>query len=412
MTRPVVVVGHNARLLSALDRAGRHRVVVVEEPDLVASKGGAAALADARCVVDVIECPYQQSDALLELRIARPAAVVPGQEYAVTAAAALADRWRLPGAGPAAALLRDKLLLREATGRAGMSAPAWREVHSASDVATFIRRHGAAVLKPANRQASVGVHLLCPGDDVPAAWRACTDAEEPAALAHRPMCRRYMVEERLRGDEVSVEALVRAGTVLFLNATGKHVLPGARPVERGHDVPAPLPEQAPAALADSTRQLVRATGFQTGMLHAEFKLRRGRHGHAIPTLIECAGRSPGDRILTLIQHAYGFDPYVALVDLLAGSPVRLPGGPARAAAIRFLAGPTGRLARLDGLRAARELPGVLAAAALAEAGRCVPEVTSSWDRLAFAIAGGEDPLEAALRAERALATLRATMEPL
>jgi biotin carboxylase len=406
---PVILVGYNAQLLGALDAIGRHRVIVVEEPDLIASKDVAARLPAHGCVERLVETSYQQSDAILDLAdgpLRRPAAVVSGQEYAVRATAALAAHWRLPGAGTtAAALLTNKILLRRKTARAGMVTPAWREVRCLEELAAFARAHGSVVLKPANRQASVGVHLLGPHDDLQAAWSGCTSAQESIQVAKRPMRWRYLVEERLHGDEFSVEALVRRGEIAFLNITRKHLLPGAHPVELGHDVPAPLAPYGANALEDATRRLVGAVGFGTGMVHAEFKLRRGPGGRPLAALIECAGRPPGDRIVALINHAYGVDLHGALVDLLCDRPLDLPSTAARAAAVRFLAGPTGTIEGAEGIDTALGMPGVLDAAFFATPGTLVNAVTSSWDRLAYVIAGGTEPLEAALRAQRALAAV-------
>jgi biotin carboxylase len=409
-TVPVILVGYNAQLLGSLDAAGRHRVTVVEEPDLVAAKGVAARLSAHDCVDGLVESHYQQSDAILDLvgrRMRRPAAVVSGQEYAVRATAALAARWRLPGAGtPAAARLTNKIRLRRATARAGMATPAWREVRCVEELAAFAATHGSVVLKPANRQASVGVHLLDARDDLHAAWRACTSADESIQVAKRAMRWRYLVEQRLHGDEFSVEALVRRGEIAFLNITRKHLLPGPHPVELGHDVPAALAPDAAAALVDATRRLIGAVGFATGMVHAEFKLRSGPGGRPLAALIECAGRPPGDRIVALINHAYGVDLHRALVDLLCDRPLDLPATAERAAAVRFLAGPTGRIEGAQGIDTALGMPGVLDAAFFATPGTVIDAVTSSWDRLAYVIAGGAEPLEAALRAQWALRAVR------
>lgn len=86
----------------------------------------------------------------------RPAAIIPGQEYAVPAAAALAEQLGLRSAGwSVAAVLTDKIRVREVTTRAGMVAPVYRQVQAAAEVRDFVDEIGSAVLKPANRQASV-----------------------------------------------------------------------------------------------------------------------------------------------------------------------------------------------------------------------------------------------------------------
>ncbi|GAA4598141.1 biotin carboxylase [Actinoplanes octamycinicus] len=410
MSRPlVVVVGLNRRLLAALDRAGRYDVVLIEEPAVSRAKQAPAAVAGHPAVLRLITAGYQQSDEFLRdpaVRALRPVAVVPGQEYAVEAAAALAETCRLPGAGVAAAgVLRDKLRLRSVTTAAGLRAPAWQEIHAAADVAGFAARHPRLVLKPANRQASVGVQLLEPGADLDRAWRRCRAADEPDQLADRPMRWRYLAEERLAGAEYSVESLVAAGRVRFANVTAKHLVPGAYPVEIGHDVPAAVPAAVRAELLAQAERLIGAVGFGTGILHSEWKLTEAG-GEPRATLVECAGRTPGDSIVPLIGHAYGFDPYLALVDLLAGVDPEPPRQPVRGAAIRFLAARPGRLLAVSGVPAAARVPGVTDVAVLAEAGARFTGVTSSWDRVAQVIAVADDTAAAARAADRAIAELQ------
>ena len=334
-------------------------VVVVEEPDVSRKKRVNQLWTGYRSVREVIELPYQQCDSFLEPLLARHraapfAAVIPCVEYAVPAAAALAAAVGLPGAsGQAAAALRDKVRLREVTTAAGMAAPDWQEVHDAEAVRAFVAA-GPSALKPANRQASVGVSFIDRPAQVVPAWQALVAADEPNQLPDRPLAWRYLVERRLAGPEYSLEALVAGGDVVFENVTAKSVLGGDAPVEVGHVVPAPLDTADRGRFAVALRRLVAATGFGTGILHAEW----------IDTadglvLVECAGRIPGDQIIELIDLAYGVRLCHALADLLAGNPVELPGEPARAAAIRFLTASPGRVLDVydtDRVRAA--VPGV------------------------------------------------------
>src|ERR1700758_1404858 len=195
-------------------------VVVVEEPDVSRKKRVNQLWTGYRSVREGIELPYQQCDSFLEPLLARHraapfAAVIPCVEYAVPAAAALAAAVGLPGAsGQAAAALRDKGRLREVTTAAGMAAPDWQEVHDAEAVRAFVAA-GPSVLKPANRQASVGVSFIDRPAQVVPAWQALVAADEPNQLPDRPLAWRYLVERRLAGPEYSVEALVAGGDVVF-----------------------------------------------------------------------------------------------------------------------------------------------------------------------------------------------------
>lgn len=409
MTCPlVVIIGANKRLLTAIHCCGRYRIALLEEPDVIAAKDVAAMIADIGADVDVVPVAYQQSlELVTNARVAalRPVAIVPGQEYAVPAAAALAEQHGLPGAtSRAAAVLTDKILLREVTTSAGMAGPLYRQVRSASEVQQFVAAVGPAVLKPANRQASVGVELLDRDTDIEAAWERCVVASDPGQLADRAMHWRYLVEERLTGAEVSVESLARRGRVVFTNVTSKRLAAGRHPVELGHDVPASLGARLVATLEARQQQLCTAVGFRDGFLHSEWKTRDEPDIDAV--LIECAGRTPGDSIVPLIERAYGFDPYLGLVDLLAGREPQVASVPRRAASIRFLPAAPGRFVRVEGVEAARTARGVSGVTVLAVEGTVFTGVRNSWDRVAQVICEASDGAAAARCADAALDHLR------
>ncbi|MFF5436452.1 ATP-grasp domain-containing protein [Streptomyces achromogenes] len=389
----VVFVGYNAAYLRAIDgNVPSGSVVVIEEPDIIRKRELRDAADRFDCLDRIVPASYQQSaealDLAAELTATRPvAAVVPGLEYAVPATAALAEKLGLPGATEAAAqALRDKVRLREVSGAGGVRNPRWREVHGPADILEFADG-GPVVVKPANRQASVGVQLLDSVDAATAteAWERTSSAAEYEQVPDRELAWRFLAEERLHGPEFSVEALVREGEVVFENVTAKTVVPGPYPVEQGHLLPAPLDPGTQDAFATALRKLVAATGFGTGILHAEWILTEEG-----PTLVECAGRCPGDYLIDLIDLAYDTRVRLTLIDLLAGRPVTLPRSARQTSAIRFLAAEPGTVTGITGLDAARRLPGVHVAEVDVEAGRQVRAWASSWDRAGHVIATGPD----------------------
>ncbi|MGC4804628.1 ATP-grasp domain-containing protein [Micromonospora sp. DT233] len=356
------------------------------------------------CVAQLVESPVQDEERVTEQVPRWPlpvgvSAVLPGLEYGVVGAAALAAHLGLPGAGlPAARLLRDKIELRSAADAAGLAQPRWREAHSADDVCAF--PSPSCVLKPANRQASIGVQLLGPGDDRAQAWRRTVTAQEPLMRAPDAPPPRYLVEEHLRGPEVSVEALVRDAAPVFMNVTAKTVLPGRHPVELGHLVPAPVDALVAKWITAAMGDLIAATGFVSGTLHAEWILVDGR-----PHLVECAGRLPGDDIVPLIDLAYGGSLVADLVTVLSGrSPVR-PDRAVRGAAVRFLTAEPGLVTTVRGTDAARATPGVVDLRVTAAPGDRVGALESSWDRVGRVLATGPDAGSAARAAADAAGRL-------
>lgn len=413
----ICLLGYPRAFLRLLEPvAARGSIVVLEEPDLLLRSSQRPHQQDFAAVEAVYEASYVGSSehlALAErLHAEKPFdAVITVLEYAVVATALLADRLRLPGAGVGAAeLLRDKLALRRASAAGGVANPASVEVGSLADVHRFAREHGGGglVLKPSNRQASVGVHVLGAVEAkdpqrLREAWYGLIAGTDAAHLPDRQLPVAYLAEERLVGREVSVEALVSDGVIGFQNSTEKWVVPGLHPVERGHVVPARIPAADAAALTVMMSRLVSAIGFRTGVLHAEWMLTQDG-----PVLIECAGRLPGDRIVELIDLAWDVNVCAAFVDLMCGRPPELPAYPQAGAAVAFLGQdvPAGWLNAVSGVDAAQALPGVVDVAVTVTPGDPVQPWQSSWDRSGSVVAHAEDPEHAAIAVSEAARLVR------
>jgi len=402
-----VVVGFGATLLGELDGVLPARsVVVLEDPDVIRGRNVRERIRANACVGELVEVPVQveddEVDAVVESvqRPDRVRAVLPGLEYGTVLAAALAESWGLPGATTdAARVLRDKHLLRQRAGSAGIPQPEWELVDDARSLAAFGSRHpGGYVVKPTVFQASVGVEILFEGDDVDAAWARAGAARERGFRAPTATQPQFLAERRLVGPELSVEAFVSAATVVFANVTQKrvtHVSRSRHPVEAGHLVPAPVPDALRARLVAATTRLVAATGFHDGVVHAEWIVEDGE-----PSLVECAGRSPGDLIPHLIDRAYGTRFAAVLVAVLSGDDVEI--GPAvRGSAITFLQGSPGVLTSVGGVDEARAVPGVVDLHVDAVVGDRLSEVVSSWQRVGYVVAVGDTAAQAERAAQHA-----------
>ena len=388
-------------------RVSEETFVAIEEPDIIRDRALAGLPESLTCLAAILPARYQQAQEFLGVAVAAHAqwtfdAVMPGIEYGVVPAAVVASRLGLPGATEhAARILSDKSRLREVTAAAGILNPRSREITGPDDITAFASG-GPAVVKPTNRQASLGVQLLdrTGPDEAAAAWETLVTAHEPTEV-ERPIGSRYLVEERLRGPELSVEVLVDAGEVIFQNITAKSVIPGPHPVELGHTVPAPVEPGTADAHTWRMTALVKATGFDTGILHAEWIVTPDG-----PALIECAGRCPGDRIMDLIDLAYGTTLRCALLDLLAGGHPCLPGRPGGVSAIRFLSAAPGQVSQIRGVEEAQQLTGVRELNLVVSDGSEIKPWTSSWDRPGYVIITGRDVGEVGQCADAVVATVQ------
>lgn len=401
---PVVLVGYAAAVLSTLATfLPEGSVVVVEEPDVVRKRAVRDATDASPMVRELVEWEYQLDPAAdafyLRHRDLRPGAVVPISEYSVPFAARLAERCGVVGAGYGAArLLRDKHLLREVTVAAGIPNPRSVEVGGPAEVAAFLAEVGGpVVLKPANRQASVGTRILREAGEVEAAWAECTDQDEGVYVPDRPMPLRMLAERFLVGDEFSVEMMVSRGRPVFGAPTRKFLFDGPRPVEQGHLHPADVPAELADRLVADTARVLDAVGMDSGFVHCEWIVEEG-----VPHLVECAGRMAGDGIIELVLLAWDYDVVGEFYAMMQGREPAAPPAAARAHAAAWLShAPPGRVESVDGVDEARAVPGVHTVVA-PHVGEETHELRSSWDRPALVTAEGSTPSEALDRARQAI----------
>lgn len=422
----VLLLSLSPTLLEAMDEfLPEASVVVLEEPGVIAARDRSLARQvgvpsrlegpdrEYRCVAKILYADYIQSEEFLDVALAEHAkrpftAVIPGGEYATPAAALLAARLGLPGAGAKAGpVFRDKILLREAVDRAGLPAPRWTEVYGAADVARFAAEMaGEFVLKPADRAGSRGVQLLGPDCDMAAAWAHTIADDEDPTWPRRPLRRRFLVEERLRGPEYTVSVLVRDGEVIFAQVGETHLFPGRYPLECGHTIPAAIPESLRAELVAAMQQLVTSTGLRTAIMTSDWIVT-----DAGPAVVDCAARPPGASFMFLIGLVYGVNMTKALVSALSGEPVRVANRALGAAAIRFCVAPPGMVTGISGVAEARRVPGVVGVGVFTRPGDEMLPPTGAGARKAHVIAVGDNPVAAAASADRGAALVRIDTTP-
>jgi len=101
---------------------------------------------------------------------------------------------------------------------------------------------------------------------------------------------RFIIEEYLDGDEISVEAFVNNNVVQIIQITDKLVTPSPYNVELGHIQPSKYLSRA-REIQDILQKIVDYTGLNNCIIHPEFKI----NGNLI-TIIEIGPRLGGDYI--------------------------------------------------------------------------------------------------------------------
>ncbi|WP_458248470.1 ATP-grasp domain-containing protein [Streptomyces sp. MAI_2237] len=260
-------------------------------------------------------------------------AVVTFSEYAVVAVAEAARLLGLRGAGPAAALARDKRLMRTAWEHRGIPQPHFRPV------ATLEQLRGATselqsplLLKAAWSAGSTAHQIISAPADAPAAWaRSRAVMTESARLGYAELHvadagEDFIVEEIVTGcaeewfqgpgwgDYVSVEGVVAQGVFRPVCVSGR--MPTVAPfTERAGITPAAVTDEAQAAIVALARQAVEALGLEDCGTHTEIKL--GADGRM--WVIETAARFGGAMTVPQIEEVFGIDLVGLFTDQLLGA---------------------------------------------------------------------------------------------
>ncbi|SDT72756.1 ATP-grasp domain-containing protein [Jiangella sp. DSM 45060] len=262
-------------------------------------------------------------------------------DYYLDAVAELAKMLGLPGASPdivRRAVRKDAV--RTVLARAGLPGPRFAVAATWEDALA-----GAAelafplVAKPVDLNSGTSVHLVDGEAALKDVFYEVTGVERNTR--DQPLARRLLLEEVLRGPEVSVETVTAAGRTTVLGITGKSVTPTF--VEAGHVFPAPLPPAVAAEVTEHVRSALAALGISHGLSHTELRLTPSG-----PRIVEINPRQGGGYVFDLVRTVTGVSPLALLVDLALGRATELDVRPRGTAAVAFV------LAPVDGIVTAVE----------------------------------------------------------
>ena len=323
-------------LSRAAARAEVHLLALSALPSAV------AASAESLCASVVMPAGAEQFD-LVSLIVSRAEAVgadavLTFSEYAVVAVAEACEALGLAGPGGAAALARDKRMMRRTWHQRGLPQPEFRPVATQADL------HEAAaglpapmLLKAAWSAGSTAHQIIGSPQEADAAWRRSREVmAESAQLGfaelHVAEADAHFVVEQIVtgateqwfdepgwGDYVSVEGLVADGVFHPVCVSGR--MPTVEPfTERAGITPALLPADLQDRVVALAREAVDALGLRDCGTHTEIKLGAGGR----MWLIETAARFGGAMTVPQIEEVFQLDLVGMLVDHLLGRPVAWP----------------------------------------------------------------------------------------
>ena len=245
------------------------------------------------------------------------------------------------------------------------------------------------IMKPTDNAGSHGVVLAKSFDDV---LREYDYSRENARHG------KVIIEEYLKGDEVSVEVMVVDGKVNILQITDKLTTGAPHFVEMGHSQPSRHPLATQKAIKELATKACQAVGINRGPAHVEMMVtERG------PVMIELGARMGGDNITTaLVPLSTGIDMVKATIDVALGNQPDIEPSLHCASAIRYIAAPEGIITSINGVEEAKQLSGVKEVIMTKAEGEMSTPIHCSNDRIGSVIVQAATAEEAVRICEKAL----------
>lgn len=272
--------------------------------------------------------------------------------------------------------------------RAGRVALPWTEVVTSPEDMHSVAAHRPhpLIVKPADSSGSRGVTLVESEEGMDSAFEYARSSSRSG---------RVIVQEYMRGPEVSVEGLCFGDERTIVAVTDKITTGAPSFVELGHSQPSQLAAAQREQIEELVHRALEALDLQDCAFHAEIIVTIDG-----PKLVEIGARLGGDFITShLVPMSTGVDMIAGLIDISVGIRPDTEQRVRRGSAVRFLRLP-GATSRVP---EARTMAGVVLVTVAESAD--ARAVRSSTDRLGYVIAEGETVTTASTTAEAAITLL-------
>jgi biotin carboxylase len=341
-----------------------------------------------------------------------------GSEVALRAAADAAHELGLPFYADPDTVDRcqAKDRMREAYRRGGAPIPAFAVAEDFDAVRSFALSHGLPIiLKPSRGWGQRGVSKVETPSELRGAFERAKEASSTGAL---------LAEEFIAGDEVSVNAYTLDGETRVYSVTERVITayPDPPGITFAEWYPSGLTREREAAAIDAAVRGAKALGVVRGPTYTQIRV--GSEG---AFLVETAHRLGGGLDPDVAMLASGVSLFRKILGVALGrpdwerdearepAPLAIPGlareGECHGGAIgKFIVGRPGQVVRVEGLREARAMPGIVAAEVYVSVGGRVHPLTDGSKRAGHVLAYGQDREQARARAEQAVAAIRIETE--
>lgn len=316
--------------------------------------------------------------------------------------AAVAKELKLVGIDEATAVrATNKVEMRRALMSGGLSVPQFFNVDSDESFLKVMERFkDNIIVKPADSSGSRGICLINSG------------TEPKKALDFFHYSKSYspsgnvVVEEYMKGPEVSVETISVDGECHVVQITDKLTTGVPHFVEMGHSQPTILCKEKVDAIKNITKSANKAIGIKDGPSHTEVIVTREG-----PKIVEIGARLGGDSITThLVPLSTGVDMVEGCIKIALGEKPDITPKYNRGSAIRYFRQNAGVIRSIKGIEEVRKISHIKQVSIVHGVGERITEIDSSGSRMGFVIADGDTAESAIEECERALSEIEVVIE--
>lgn len=316
-------------------------------------------------------------------------------DFPIRSVAKVAEQLQLRGISSDTALkATDKWLMRKCLKEAGVAVPQFFLIKSFDDLCLASKEADAGreyIVKPVDNSGSRGVFFI---EDIKylAKLKEIFDYSKAYTRSGN-----LILEEYMRGEEMSVETFCVDGDCKVLQLTDKVTDKEPYFVEKMHIQPSKYEGEMKELIIKEVKKALQALGVKEGPAHTEVMVTEEG-----PKIVEVGARTAGDHISSdLLYLSTGIDLAKNLVRFALGEEIDLQEKCKRASVIKYIEAKEGTIREIGGLKEAKALEGVHSVKLFKDKGDLIARVKNSTDRLGYVIAFADSAKEAVQIAERA-----------
>lgn len=313
--------------------------------------------------------------------------------------AAVANKFNLPGLSPQVAIkATDKIAMIECFDRQGVPHPWFYAVNSYEEFETILKKiNPPFIIKPNDASGSRGVVLINNLDEAISGFDYSKSVSKSGFV---------LIEEYLKGPEVSVEVITIEGRSHVITITDKLTTGSPYFVEMGHAQPSLLPVDIQEQIKNVAICAIDAIGINNSPSHVEIIVTEEG-----PKLVEVGARLGGDCITShLVPFSTGVDMIKAVIDLATGKKPDISIKYHKGAAIRYINGNEGFLEGVEGLGEVRKIEEVKHIEIVKNMGDLIQPIHGSGDRIGYVITQADNVDMAVSICEDAVKSLKVLMK--